>query len=101
MKKRDLLLAGLVLFNVSAFAQDGPTRYSDDAKVIFTQDFEDAPQVFNEKRLNPSPKRPTTLYTWNEKPVDSIMQVAYYVKSDSVATSRSANLLKCRANSLR
>lgn len=85
MKKRDLLLAGLVLFNVSAFAQDGPTRYSDDAKVIFTQDFEDAPQVFNEIRLNPSPKRPTTLYTWNVKPVDSIMQVAYYVKSDSVA----------------
>lgn len=85
MKKRDLLLAGLVLFNVSAFAQDGPTRYSDDAKVIFTQDFEDAPQVFNEIRLNPSPKRPTTLYTWNEKPVDSIMKVAYYVKSDSVA----------------
>lgn len=86
MKKRDLLLAGLVLFNVSAFAQDGPTRYSDDAKVIFTQDFEDAPQVFNEMRLNPNPKRPTTLYTWNEKPVDSIMQVAYYVKSDSVAS---------------
>ncbi len=86
MKKRDLLLAGLVLFNVSAFAQDGPTRYSDDAKVIFTQDFEDAPQVFNEIRLNPSPKRPTTLYTWNEKPVDSIMKVAYYVKSDSVAS---------------
>ncbi len=86
MKKRDLLLAGLVLFNVSAFAQDGPTRYSDDAKVIFTQDFEDAPQVFNEMRLNPDPKRPTTLYTWNEKPVDSIMQVAYYVKSDSVGS---------------
>ena len=86
MKKRDLLLAGLVLFNVSAFAQDGPTRYSDDAKVIFTQDFEDAPQVFNEIRLNPSPKRPTTLYTWNEKPVDSIMKVAYYVKSDSVGS---------------
>ena len=88
MKKRDLLLAGLVLLNVSAFAQDEPTeptRYKDDAKVIFVQDFEDAPKVFNKKVLNTNPKRPTTLYTWNVNPVDSITQVKYYVKSDSVA----------------
>ena len=86
MKKRDLLLAGLVLLNVSAFAQDEPTRYKDDAKVIFVQDFEDAPTVFNKKVLNEDPKRPTTLYTWNVNPVDSITQVAYYVKPDSVAS---------------
>jgi hypothetical protein len=39
MKKRDLLFAGL-LFAVPAFAQEGPTFTSQDAKVIFTQDFE-------------------------------------------------------------
>ena len=38
MKKRDLLFAGLLLFGASAFAQ--PTYTAQDAKVIFTQDFE-------------------------------------------------------------
>jgi hypothetical protein len=84
MKKRDLLLAGLVLLNVSAFAQEEeilePTRYKDDAKVIFVQDFEDAPTLFTKKVLNPDPKRPTTLYTWNVEPVDSIPQVNYYTE---------------------
>lgn len=97
MKKRDLLLAGLVLLNVSAFAQDEPTeptRYKDDAKVIFVQDFEDAPKVFNKKVLNTNPKRPTTLYTWNVNPVDSITKVAYYVKSDSVANFSIDNMAK-------
>ena len=100
MKKRDLLLAGLVLLNVSAFAQDEPTeptRYKDDAKVIFVQDFEDAPKVFNKKVLNTNPKRPTTLYTWNVNPVDSITQVKYYVKSDSVANFSIGSLAEFEA----
>jgi len=100
MKKRDLLLAGLVLLNVSAFAQDEPTeptRYKDDAKVIFVQDFEKAPKVFQKKVLNTNPKRPTTLYTWNVNPVDSITQVKYYVKSDSVANFSIGSLAEFEA----
>ncbi len=40
MKQRDLLFAGLLLLGAPAFAQDGPTRTPQDAKVIFFQDFE-------------------------------------------------------------
>ena len=40
MKQRDLLFAGLLLLGAPAFAQDGPTRTNQDAKVIFSQDFE-------------------------------------------------------------
>jgi hypothetical protein len=89
MKKRDLLLAGLFLFSVSAFAQDDglgpngetePVRYDDDAKVIFMQGFEGSAD-WDTIRLNPNPNRPTTLFTWQAEPVDSITQVAYYKRN--------------------
>ena len=79
MKKRDLLLAGLVLCSVSAFA-DGPTSYPDDARVIFSQNFEGSAN-WSEIKLNEDPNRPTTLFTWQAEPVDSIKQVAYYKRN--------------------
>lgn len=95
MKKRDLLLAGLILFNVSAFAQDDgpvtPPRYSDDAKQIFIQDFEGS-KDWQTIRLNPNPKRPTTLYTWQAQPVDSIEQVTYYKRTESGNPSGGTNI---------
>ncbi len=94
MKKRDLLLAGLVLLNVSAFAQDEqtePTRYSDDAKQIFIQDFEGS-KDWQTIRLNPDPKRPTTLYTWQAQPVDQIKQVTYYKRTESGNPSGGTNI---------
>ena len=79
MKKRDLLFTGLILCSVSAFA-DGPTQYPDNAKVIFTQNFEGSSD-WTEIRLNPDPKRPTTLFTWQTEPVDSIKQITYYKRN--------------------
>ena len=58
MKKRDLLFAGLLLMGVSAIAQ--PTRTPQDAKVIFTQTFEDDWDA------------------WQTTPVDTIYQLEYY-----------------------
>ena len=61
MKKRDLLLAGLLLMGVTAFAQSGPTLNPDkDAKVIFTQTFED------------------DWDHWQNTPVDTIKFLEYY-----------------------
>ena len=95
MKKRDLLLAGLILFNVSAFAQDEgpvtPPRYTDDAKQIFIQDFEGS-KDWQTIRLNPDPKRPTTLYTWQAQPVDKIEQVTYYKRTESGNPSGGTNI---------
>ena len=95
MKKRDLLLAGLILFNVSAFAQDEgpvtPPRYTDDAKQIFIQDFEGS-KDWKTIRLNPDPKRPTTLYTWQAQPVDKIEQVTYYKRTESGNPSGGTNI---------
>lgn len=91
MKKRDLLLAGLFLCTIPAFGQPGvdrPLRYSDDAKMIFMQNFEKAdPTKFNQENgilLNKTnPKRPTTLYTWSDTPVDRIEKVTYYKRDGS------------------
>lgn len=83
MKKRDLFLAGLLLCSVSAFAQ--PQSFEDDAKVIFTQDFEGDAE-WQKIQLNEDPKRPTTLYTWQEDAVDFIDQVEYFKKQDSKDT---------------
>ena len=58
MKKRDLLFAGLLLMGVTAFAQ--PTRTPQDAKVIFTQTFED------------------DWDSWQNTPVDTIYQLEYF-----------------------
>ena len=58
MKKRDLLFAGLLLFGASAFAQ--PTYTAQDAKVIFTQDFE------------------ADWDAWSSKVIDSITTLQYY-----------------------
>lgn len=80
MKKRDLFLAGLLLCSVSAFAQ--PQSFEDDAKVIFTQDFEGDAE-WQKIQLNEDPKRPTTLYTWQEDAVDFIDQVEYYKRQDA------------------
>lgn len=94
MKKRDLLLAGLVLLNVSAFAQEEPTeptRYPDDAKQIFIQDFEGS-KDWQTIRLNPDPKRPTTLYTWQADPVDKIEQVTYYKRTATDNPSGGTNI---------
>ena len=81
MKKRDLLLAGLFLCSVSAYAQE-PVRYQDDAKQIFFQGFEGNDE-WQEIELNPDPKRPTTLYTWEDEPVDQIESITYYKRQDS------------------
>ena len=58
MKKRDLLFAGLLFMGVSAFAQ--PTFTEQDAKVIFTQDFE------------------ADWDAWSSKVIDSITTLQYY-----------------------
>ena len=99
MKKRDLLLAGLFLCTIPAFGQpgvDSPKRYSDDAKVIFMQNFETAdPTYFNPSngiRLNPDDNRPTTLYTWSATPVDKIEQVTYYKREGSSNPSGGTNI---------
>lgn len=89
MKKRDLLLAGLFLCSVSAYAQE-PVRYQDDAKVIFFQDFEGNDE-WQEIELNPDPNRPTTLYTWEDEPIDQIEEVAYFKKQDSKDKDTLAN----------
>jgi hypothetical protein len=86
MKKRDLLLAGLSLFSVSAFAQLGPhgesepVRYDDDAKMIFIQDFEGSAD-WDTIKLRYDAKHQTTLYTWDTEPVDSITQMTYYKRN--------------------
>jgi len=69
MKKRDLLFAGLLLMGVTAFAQ--PTRTPQDAKVIFTQTFED------------------DWDKWQNTPVDTIYQLEYFkgVTGDNQAFS--------------
>ena len=88
MKKRDLLFAGLLLFSASAFAQLGPNgetepvRYKDDARQVYFQNF-DGSSDWTTIRLNPDPKRPTTLYTWEADPIDVINQVAYYKRQYS------------------
>lgn len=99
MKKRDLLLAGLFLCTIPAFGQPGvnePKRYSDDAKMIFMQNFETAdPAYFNPSngiRLNPDENRPTTLYTWSATPVDKIEQVTYYKREGSSNPSGGTNI---------
>ena len=75
--------------NVSAFGQvpgeDEPIRYPDDAKQIFIQDFEGS-KDWQTIRLNEDENRPTTLYTWQAEPVDSIVELVYYKKSDSVGS---------------
>ena len=61
MKQRDLLFAGLMLLAAPAFAQNQPTfDPAKDAKVVFTQNFEDDWE------------------TWTTKAVDSIKKVEYY-----------------------
>jgi hypothetical protein len=84
MRRRDLLLSGLILFNVSAFAQepgvDEPIRYADDAKQIFIQDFECSVN-WKAIKLSDDPKRPTTYYTWQSEPTDSITQITYYKRN--------------------
>lgn len=78
MKKRDLLLSGLILFSASVFAQE-PPRYSDDAQRIFFQDFEGNAK-WQTIRLNQDENRPTTLFTWDSIPVDTIKELVYYKK---------------------
>lgn len=90
MKKRDLLLAGLFLFSVSAFAQEEdevlePTRYKDDAKVIFEQRFEGSIN-WTTVKLSHQPKKNHEdfygkFYTWQSAPIDSIEQVTYYKRA--------------------
>ena len=58
MKKRDLLFAGLLLIGASAFAQ--PVRTSQDAKQLFSQDFE------------------ADFETWSNQVVDVIDELYYY-----------------------
>jgi len=61
MRKRDFFLAGLLFMAVPAFAQiDQPEFTAQDAKVIFTQDFE------------------ADWDTWQATPVDTIYQLEYY-----------------------
>ena len=73
MKKRDLLIAGL-LFAVPAFAQDGPTFTPQDAKVIFTQDFE------------------ANWDEWSTEVVDVIDGVWYYDVTNDVQTGNKNNI---------
>ena len=92
MKKRDLLFAGLLLCTISAFGQTTPPRYADDSKVIFIQNFESASTTFKTKVLNTDPKRPTTLYTWNDQPVDQITQITYYKREGHSNPSGGADI---------
>ena len=92
MKKRDLLFAGLLLCTISAFGQTTPPRYADDSKVIFIQNFESASTTFKTKVLNTDPKRPTTLYTWNDQPVDQITQITYYKREGHTNPSGGADI---------
>ena len=69
MKKRDLLFAGLLLIGATAFAQ--PQRTSQDAKEIFSQDFE------------------ADFETWSNLVVDSITELYYY---NNTKTGSQANV---------
>ena len=60
MKKRDLLIAGLLLMGVPAFAQDGPEFTSQDSRMVFMQTFE------------------SDWETWTSTPIDTIKGVTYY-----------------------
>ena len=82
MKKRDLLIAGL-LFAVPAFAQDGPTfDETRDAKVIFTQDFE------------------SDWDEWSNEVVDQIDGVWYYDVNETQRNGNFANEQIWKADSL-
>ena len=84
MKKRDLLLTGLFLCSVSAFAQPGvtePQRYADDARVIFEQKFEGNAK-WSSTVLNPANKKHTQLFTWQSEPIDTITTITYYKRTE-------------------
>ena len=76
MKNRDLFLAGLLLMAAPAFAQDEPEFTSQDAKVIFTQNFED------------------DWDSWQSIPVDTIYQLEYYDISSVPSSPWNAATLK-------
>ena len=75
-------------------AQEGinkPIRYDDEPKVVYLQNFE-GPKDWQTIRLNPDPKRPTTLYTWQAEPVDKIEQVTYYKRTTTDNPSGGTNI---------
>jgi len=75
MKKRDLLFAGLLFLAAPAFAQqDGPTFTDQDAKVIFSQDFE------------------ANWDEWSTEVVDKIDGVWYYDISNDVQSGNKNNI---------
>lgn len=81
MRKRTLLLSGMILCAISSYAQPGitePVRYSDDAKVVCVQDFETATNSWREITISSDPNRPIKFYTWQSQPVDRITHITYY-----------------------
>ena len=62
--KKNLLFAGILLAALPVCAQDGPTRYSSDPEVIFSQDFEFNGAGFDE---------------WQTKVIGRIDSVQYYI----------------------
>lgn len=62
--KKNLLFAGILLAALPVCAQDGPTRYSSDPEVIFSQDFEFNGAGFDE---------------WQAKVIGQIDSVQYYI----------------------
>ena len=89
MRRRDLFFTGLLLFSASAYAQYGPNgetepiRYQDEARQVYVQTFDNSAPKWTAIRLDPDDNRPTTLYTWESAPVDSITKVAYYKRQYS------------------
>ena len=72
-------------------AQEGinkPIRYDDEPKVVYLQNFEEQPQ-WHAIRLSEDPNRPTTFYTWQSSPIDSITKISYYKRNDPNDTSSS------------
>lgn len=96
MKKRDLLIAGLILANVSVFAQPGvtePIHYDDDAEQMFFQGFEGSAN-WKEIKLSADDDttRNTRLFTWQADPVDRIDQITYYKREGSSNPSSNTDI---------
>ena len=83
--------AGLFMCVAMSHAQEGinkPIRYDDEPKVVYLQNFEEQPQ-WHAIRLSEDPNRPTTFYTWQSSPIDSITKISYYKRNDPNDTSSS------------
>ena len=78
MRKFYLFFAGALLLSTSAFSQAKFQRYPDEAKIVFTQDFEPKDQTITAD---------SAWRAWCGTPVDTIRELYYYARSGSSSVS--------------